>query len=94
MSWHTEDFESHPYQDPAETTLMQFDDLSEEQRARLWDTFHASADPAELAQKLQAHDVPNAVKHALWTAKSLTAPVRAPLDRAADALREFAKLDQ
>jgi hypothetical protein len=95
MSWHAEsDFESHPYQDQAELLIdKDGEDLTQDEKANLWDDYHAAKNPTELVQRLQNHNVSNALKSALWNAKNLTAPSQSPADKVSDALRRIAKVD-
>jgi predicted HD phosphohydrolase len=97
MAWHSEDLEgmaSTPYHDPAEVIIEKHgEDLSPEQRADLWQTFHSSATPEILAQKLQPHNVSNALKHELWAAKHMTAPQPSHLDKISEALHRVARLN-
>jgi hypothetical protein len=79
--------------DPAEGILRSDGSLTDERRATLWELFHDSASPADLARRLQYHDVSNGTKHQLFEAKRLTAPVESPTDRTVSALKRMARID-
>jgi hypothetical protein len=59
----------------------------------LWDVFHKTRDPNELAQKLQVLAIPSDTKHALWQAKTETVPVPSQVDKVAAALGKLKTLD-
>jgi hypothetical protein len=59
-----------PFHDHAAPILAGDPVLSDEHRAALWDVFHSSKDPNDLAQKLQPMtEVPDDTKHQLYLAK-------------------------
>lgn len=95
MSWHAEEnFEQHPYQDASEHLIENHGgDLTQDQKASLWDDYHAAKTPAELVQRLQNHNVPNQLKHELLQAKQITAPVPSLADKVTDAIHRMSRLD-
>jgi len=82
-----------PYQDPAEGILRGDTSITDEDRASLWDAFHNSKSPNELAQKLQPLGIPSDTKHKLWAAKQATAPVASPVDKVTEALNRLKQID-
>lgn len=82
-----------PYLDPAEPILAGDPRLTDETRADLWSIFHESRDASELTAKLSTIEVPNDLKHALWTAKSVTSPVSGNADKITAALTTLSKMD-
>jgi hypothetical protein len=92
-----------PFQDHAAPILQGDPSLSDQARSNLWDIFHGSKDPAELAQKLQnvPHPddptqtlrVPDDTKHKLWEAKQASMPVAPPVDKVTEAVQRMVALD-
>jgi hypothetical protein len=82
-----------PFLDPAEPILRGDPALSDEHRKNLWDIFHLSKDPNELAQHLQPLVVPESTKHALFQAKQASVPPVEPLDKAFGAIQKLAQMD-
>lgn len=82
-----------PFMDHASPVLNGDPNLTDEKRASLWDIFHGSKDPNELAQKLQSIDASNETKHSLFMAKQASSPAPAPLDKVTDAVQKMANLD-
>lgn len=86
-----------PFLDPAKPILAAHPDITDEDRAALWDEFHNSKDSAELAQKLQPLAVPDDLKHHLFVAKDATAPPVpakvAPIDKVTDAIKRISQFD-
>jgi hypothetical protein len=81
-----------PVADNALPVLSGATNISNEDRANLWDIFHDSKDHNELAQKLQPLAVPDDVKGGLYDAKKQSQPTGA-IDSVVNALTEMAALD-
>ena len=81
-----------PFLDHAQPILAGEPSLTQEQRADLWDTFHNSKDPNELATALSPLAVPDDLKHRLYQAKQSAIPKVEPLDRAVKALQVLGSL--
>lgn len=82
-----------PFQDPAGGILRGDTSISDADRESLWDVFHGSRNPNELAQKLQTMAVPSDTKHALWAAKQMTQPAANPVDKVTEALNRLKQID-
>jgi hypothetical protein len=84
-----------PYADPAAPVLAAHPNITDEDRADLWDVFHNSKDSGELAQKLQPMNVPDDLKHKLFVTKDATAPAAKPaaLDKVTAAIQRVKDLD-
>ena len=84
-----------PYADPAGPVLAAHPNITDEDRANLWDVFHGSKDSSELANKLQPMAVDNELKHKLFVAKDATAPAAGPkpLDKVTAAIARVKALD-
>ena len=82
-----------PFQDHAAPILSAEPAINDQQREQLWDVFHQSKDPNELAQKLVPLAVPDDLKHKLWTAKQSVAPVVPPVDKTVAAMQRMVDLD-
>ena len=67
--------------------------IPDEQKADLYDIFHNSKDPNELAQHLAPLSVPDAVKANLHIAKQRSQAGSSAAAKAAEALQELTKLD-
>lgn len=76
-----DDITAQPYLDHAERILTADPRLTDEERADLWSRFHEAKDPDALAAQLQTVAAPEDLKHALWTAKRVTAPAPSPVDK-------------
>ncbi len=83
-----------PFLDPAQPILAAHPAITDDQRADLWDIFHGSKDPAELATKLQPLGVPDDVKQSLFEAKTQNAPAVEPVAKAISVLKTVAGLDK
>ena len=81
-----------PFADPAEPILRNAPAITDEDRASLWDTFHSSKDPDELARQLQTLAVPDPIKNSLYEAKKAAVPVTG-LSKATEALKLIGSLD-
>src|SRR5271155_5554146 len=79
-----------PFVDPAQSLLAQEPTIDDAGRADLWDVFHNSKSPSELAQKLQPLAVPDDLKQKLFAAKKGSVPVA---DRVSDAVHRLNSLD-
>ena len=84
-----------PFMDHASPILSAEPTITDQQRADLWDVFHQSKDPNELATKLTPLLVPDDLKHKLWTAKQAVSPVPAvpPVDKTVAAMQRMVTLD-
>jgi hypothetical protein len=84
-----------PFLDPAAPILRAHPDITDEDRAALWDEFHNSKDSAELANKLQPLNVPDELKHKLFVTKDATAPAAKPaaLDKVTAAINRVKDMD-
>lgn len=82
-----------PFLDPAQPILAAHPAISDDQRADLWDIFHGSKNPDELAAKLQSLGVPDDVKQSLFEAKTQNMPAVEPVAKAVDVLKTVAGLD-
>ena len=82
-----------PWADPAEHILRADAGLTDDQRERLWEIFHDSPTPDNLARRLQYHDIALDTKHRLFEAKRLTAPAENATDRTVSALKRVARID-
>lgn len=82
-----------PFTDPAKSILAGDPALDDAARADLWDTFHDSKDPAELAQKLQPLVVPDDTKRQLYLAKQQLGAVAPPVSKATAAINGLAQID-
>lgn len=83
-----------PFLDPAKPILEADSSLSDELRADLWDAFHNTKNPEELAQHLQPLVIPDDTKKRLFDAKSQSIGPVEPLDRASAAIARLAALPQ
>jgi len=68
--------------DHAMPVLSAASELDDTQRASLWDAFHDSRNPEELARALQTIPVPDQVKHQLYDAKKASMPTADPVEKA------------
>ena len=82
-----------PFLDPAQPILSAHPAISDDQRADLWDIFHGSKSPEELAAKLQPLGVPDDVKQSLFEAKTQNMPAVEPVAKAVSVLKTVAGLD-
>ena len=90
-----------PFDDPAKPILQGDPSLTADARAALWDTFHQSKDPDELAQKLstiqdsnqQPIIVPDDTKKKLYAAKQTMTPVADPVAKTMDVMKQIAAMD-
>ena len=82
-----------PFTDLATPILRADPVLSDENRADLFDIFHDSKNPEELAQKLQPLLVPDDTKRKLLAAKQTATPVLDPLDKTTAAIKRVSELD-
>jgi hypothetical protein len=82
-----------PFLDHAAPILSAEPAINDQQREQLWDVFHQSKDPNELAQKLVPLAVPDDLKHKLWTAKQAVAPAIPPVDKTVAAMQKMVALD-
>ena len=82
-----------PFVDHAAPVLAAEPAITDDQRAELWDTFHQSKDPNELAQKLRPIIVPDDLKHKLFQAKQAAAPAVPAVDKVTDVIKRIAQLD-
>ena len=82
-----------PFLDPAQPILAAHPAISDDQRADLWDIFHGSKSPEELAAKLQPLGVPDDVKRSLFEAKTQNMPAVEPVAKAVSVLKTVAGLD-
>ena len=82
-----------PFLDPAQPILAAHPAISDEQKADLWDIFHGTKSPDELATKLQPLGVPDDVKQSLFEAKTQNAPAVEPVAKAISVLKTVAELD-
>lgn len=82
-----------PFVDPAAPILAGEPTINDEQRAALWDVFHGSKSPEELAVKLQPLSVPNDLKQQLFSAKKSTSPTPKPLEGAVKAINVLRNMD-
>lgn len=82
-----------PFVDHAAPILAGDPVLSDENRADLWDIFHQSKNPAELAAQLAPLAIPDDTKHRLYEAKISSVPsVVEPLDKASAIITHIAQL--
>lgn len=91
-----------PFMDHAGPILQGDPSLSDTAKANIWDVFHQSKNPAELADKLQnmPHPdqpgqtlvIPDDTKHKLWTAKQASMPAPPPLDKVSAAVQRMVAL--
>lgn len=89
-----DEFANSPAADPAEKILRDDSDLFNEDREELWNLYHLSKTPDELAQYLHPlENVSNDTKHQLFMAKKRTAPEPTPLDRTQRAIQSVAQMD-
>lgn len=93
-----------PFMDHASPILAGDPVLSDANRADLWDIFHSSKDPNELAQHLQSLAtpadptkqplvVPEDTKKRLWEAKQKSMPVAGPVDKVTAAMTQLSQID-
>lgn len=82
-----------PLTDPAGPILAGDPALNDDQRADLWDIFHTSKDPQQLASHLQLMAVPEDTKQKLFQAKSQSTPVLSPVDKTTQAINKIAEID-
>lgn len=83
-----------PFLDHAQTILAGEPSITTEQKADLWDVFHNTKDPNELAQQLAPLAVPDDLKQQLFEAKHRAVPKVEPLDRAVTALKVLTQIPQ
>ena len=83
-----------PFLDPAQPILAAHPAISDEQKADLWDIFHGTKSPDELATKLQPLGVPDDVKQSLFEAKTQNMPAVEPVAKAVSVLKTVAGLDK
>ncbi len=91
-----------PFMDHAGPILQGDPSLSDAAKANIWDVFHQSKNPSELADKLQnmPHPdqpgqtlvIPDDTKHKLWTAKQASMPAPPPLDKVSEAIQRMVAL--
>ena len=82
-----------PFVDPAKGILQGATAITDEDRADLWDLFHGSKNPEDLAAKLQPLGVPDDVKQSLFEAKTQNTPAVEPVAKAVSVLKTVAGLD-
>jgi len=82
-----------PYLDPAEPILAADTTLDDETRANVWDAYHNSRSLEDLVRNLSPLEIPDITRQTLLAAKSVTAPAVTPVEKAANALRQMAKVD-
>lgn len=69
--------------------------LSDEHKEALWDAFHASKSPNELAKILQPLAIPNDTKQKLFDAKRASIPPAVePLDKTTAAIKQMGEIDK
>src|SRR5579864_1554949 len=81
-----------PFMDHAAPILQGEPRITDEQRESLWDTFHQSKDPNELAAKLAPLAVPDDTKHRLFQAKQASMPAVEPVDKITAAINKMVAL--
>lgn len=79
--------------DHAQPILSATNEINKPTKANLYDVFHTSKDPQELAQHLGPLPISNGLKTQLFEAKQKTVPPPEPLDKATRALSRIAQLD-
>jgi len=67
--------------------------LSDEHRADLWDAFHGSKHPDELAQQLQPLAASDETKQQLVAAKKQSMPAIAPVDKISAVMTKMTQMD-
>lgn len=82
-----------PYQELAEPILRADPTLSNDQRADLFDVFHQTKDPTELARKLQPYAIPDGTKKYLFDAKVMNTPAPDPVSKVKDAVSSLKDMD-
>lgn len=82
-----------PFDDVAAPILKGDPALSDESRAQLWDVFHGTKNPDELAEKLQTLAVPEDTKKNLYHAKQKSMPPVSPVRGVTDAMQMLANMD-
>ena len=83
-----------PNPDPAASVLDSDPVLNDETRSALWDVFHGTKDPNELAQKLQTLAVPEDTKQRLVSAKKAFMPAPDAVDPVAKTTDVITKMAQ
>jgi hypothetical protein len=81
-----------PFVDHAAPILAGDPELSNDQRADLWDAF-ATKNPEELVQHLQPLAIPEDTKNRLYQAKQASMPAPDPLDKVSQAVSRISQLD-
>lgn len=80
--------------DLAQPVLASDPVLSDEQRADLWDIFHSTKSPEELAVQLQPIPVPDDTKHRLLQAKAQSIPpIVEPFDKTKAVINQMSDMD-
>ena len=83
-----------PFLDSAAPVLAAHPGVTREDKADLWDEFHNSKDPNELAAHLAPLAIPDDLKHNLFAAKVASTPKLAPIDKATAALQRLSEIPQ
>jgi hypothetical protein len=80
------------FSDPAEPILRGDPQLTDDDRASLWDAFHSKS-AAELEQHLMPLAMPEDTKKRLWDAKKAVTPVPAPVDNVTSIMQKMTTID-
>jgi hypothetical protein len=80
-----------PWHDAAKPVLDAAS-ISQDDKANIWDMFHQSKSPDELADKIATLAVPDELKHNLWLAKQAAAAPVGPVDKVTAAINKMVAL--
>lgn len=88
-----EEIAASPYADHAEKILAADPTLDDATRSTLWDSYHSTVDPNELASQMRDVIAPEDTKNKLILAKQTTSPVPTRVEKLTSALTTMSRVD-